>query len=102
MQVIKVGRDLDALGDVAVVLVLGTGDGIGLAEALGLLEGFVRPDSGIEVSRLLLEEVHRDIEEFEAGAAAEEEHFVPFGNIEELLPESPAFVHCGFPLFGAV
>ena len=102
MQVIKVGRDLVALGNVAVVAVLGAGDCVGLAYALGFLECLVRPHAGVEVCRLLLKVVHRHVKESEACAAAEEHHLVVVGNVEEFLPESAAFVHDRVPLLGAV
>ena len=102
VEIVYVGRDLVSLGDVGVVLVLGTCEGVGLADALGLLEGLVGPYARIEVSGLLLKEVHGHVEEFEAGAAAEEYDLVGIGNIEKFLPEGTALVHRGLPLLGAV
>ena len=102
MEIVEVGRDFVTLRDVGVVLVLGAGDGVGFTDALGLLEGLVCPDAGIQVGRLVLEIVHGDIQELEAGAAAEEDDFVRIRDVEEFLPECAALVHGLFPFFGAV
>ena len=102
MQVVDVGRDLVTLRDVGVVLVLGAGDGIGLTDALGLLERLVGPYAGIEVGSLVLQVVHGYIEELEAGAAAEEDDLMGVRNIEKFLPECAALVHGLFPFFRTV
>jgi len=102
VEVIQVGRNIESLGDIGVVLVLGAGDGVGVAEALGLLEGLAGPNAGVQVGGLLLQEVHRDIEELEGGAAAEEDDLVRIGNMEELLPQGAALIHHGVPLLRAV
>ena len=102
MQIVKVGRDLESLRDIGVVLVLGAGDGVGVADALGLLEGLVGPDARIQVGGLLLQVVHRHIEELQGGAAAQEDDFVGVGDMEKFLPEGAGPVHHGIPLLGAV
>jgi hypothetical protein len=102
MEIVQVGGNLEALGDIAVILILGAGYGVSLAETLGLLEGLMGPYAGIKVCGLLLEEVHCYIEELEACTASEEKDFVSFRDMEELLPEGPAFIHRGFPFLGTV
>ena len=88
--------------DIGIVLIRGAGDRIGFAVGLGLLEGLLGPDAGLQVRSLLLEEVHRHIEKLQRGAAAEEDDFIIIRNREQLLPERAAFVHYGIPLFGTV
>ncbi len=102
MQIVKVGRDLESLRDIGVVLVLGAGDGVGVADALGLLEGLVGPDARVQVGGLLLQVVHRHIEELQGGAAAQEDDLMGVGNMEKFLPEGAGPVHHGIPLLGAV
>ena len=102
VEIVQVGRDFESLGDVGVVLVLGAGDGIGLADALGLYEGFVGPDAGVQIGGLLLQVVHGYIEELQGGTAAEEHDFVGVRNVEKFLPQGAAFIHHGVPLLGAV
>ena len=102
VQVIEVCGNLKALGNVAVVLVLGAGDGVGIADALGLHESLVGPYAGIQVGGLLLQIVHGHIEELQGGAAAQEYNLVGVRNVEEFLPQGTAFVHDGVPLLGTV
>jgi len=46
--------------------------------------------------------VHRGHGELEAGAAAQEEHVIPFGHLKQLLDQSLGLVHDGHELLGAV
>ena len=102
VEVVEVRGNLESLRDIGVVLVLGAGDGIGVPDALGFLEGLAGPHAGVQVGGLLLQEVHRDIEELEGGAAAEEDDLVRVGNMEEFLPQGAALIHHGVPLLRAV
>ena len=60
------------------------------------------PYACVQVSGLLLQEVHRYIEESHTGAAAQEYYLIIVGYIKQLFPESAAFVHHSIPLLGAV
>ena len=102
VEVVQIGRNLKALGDIAVVLVLGAGDGIGFADSLGLHQGLVGPDAGIQVGGLLLQVIHGHIKELKGGASAQEHHLVGVRNVQEFFPQGAALVHHGIPLFGAV
>ena len=102
MQVVKIRGDFESLGDIAVVLVLGAGDCIGIAQALGLLEGLVRPHAGIEICSFFLKVVHCYIQELHAGSAAEEHGFIFIGNVQDLAPKGTGLIHGLFPLLGAV
>ena len=102
VEIIQVCGDFVALGDVAVVTVLGACYCVCISEPLGLLEGLVCPYAGIKICGFLLQEVHCHIEETEACAASKEDDLVVVGNIEDLFPKSPGFFHGCFPLLGAV
>ena len=102
VEVVEVGRDLIAFRDVAVGLVGRGGDADGIADALGFLERLLGPDTRLQVAGLVLEEVHRHIEELERSAAAEEDHFIVVGNVEELFPECAALVHRLLPFLRTV
>ena len=102
MEVVEVRGNLISLRNIGIIPVLRTGDGIGLADTLGLFQGLVGPDAGIEIGGLLLEVVHRNIEELEGGAAAEEDDFVGIRDIEKFPPEGTALVHCFIPFLSAV
>ncbi len=102
VEVVQVCRDFESLGNIGVILVLGAGDGIGLANSLGLYEGLVRPDAGVQIGGFLLQVIHGHIQELQGCAAAQEHHLMGVRNMEELLPQGAALVHDGIPLFGAV
>ena len=102
MEIVQILRDLIALRDIVVILVSGAGHGKSLAETLGLLEGFLGPDTGLEITGLVLQEIHGNIKELEAGAAAQEDDLVAFGNVQDLFPERATFVHRFIPALGAV
>ena len=102
VEVVEVFRDLVALRDVAVGLVGRGSDADRVADALGFLERLLGPDTRLQVARLVLEEVHRDIEELERCAAAQEDHLVVVGDVEELLPECAALIHGLLPFLRTV
>ena len=97
MEIIQVCRDLEALRDISIVLILGTGDRIRLTEALGLLERLAGPDARIKIGGLVLQEIHRHIEELKAGAASKEDDFVAFGNVQQFAPKGAALIHHALP-----
>ena len=102
VQVVQVCGDLEALGNIGIVLVLGAGDGIGLANTLGLYEGLVGPYAGVQVGRFLLQVIHGHVQELQRCAAAQEHDLVRVRDVEEFLPQGAALVHYGIPLLGAV
>ncbi len=102
VEVVQVCGNLKSLGNIAVVLVLGAGDGIGLSDALGLYEGLVSPYTGVQISGLLLQIIHGHIEELQGSTASQEHDLVGFRDVQEFLPQGAAFIHNGVPLLGAV
>ena len=102
VEIVKVRRNLIALRDIGIVLVRGARHGKGVAQALGFLEGLLGPDAGLQVTRLVLQEVHGSHQELQAGAAAQEDDFIALRDTEELLPECTALVHRFVPALGAV
>ena len=102
VEVVGVGGDGVALGDVGVGLVLAVGDDVDGAEEFGFLGGLFGPDAGLEVGGFLVEEVGGDGHELGAGAATEEEDLVFGGDAEEVAPELAGVGHEFLPAGGAV
>ena len=102
-----VGRDVEVIGILRNLIA--AGDGVGglahhlyLAETLCLFDGFLRPYTRVQVCRFLLEEVIRNHAELQACAAAQEEHAVALGNVEQLFEECFCFVHYGLEILRTV
>ena len=102
MEIVEVGRDGEAFGNVGEIAVLGRRDDLDLAVTPGLLDGFLGPDARIDIAGLLAEEVGGDLVEKGAGAAAQVENLVVVGDGEQLAEElvasaitsSKSFVRC--------
>ena len=102
MEIVQICGNLKSLGNIAVVLVLGAGNGISLSDALGLYQGLVGPNAGVQVGGLLLQIIHGHIEELQGSTASQEHDLVGFRDVQEFLPQGAAFIHNGVPLLGAV
>ena len=102
VQVVQIGGDVEAFGDVGEIPVLGRGDDFGPAVTLGLLDRLLRPDAGIDVSRLGIEEIGGHLEEVGAGAAADEDDLVVIGNIEQFAQQRIRLSHHLVELLRAV
>ena len=102
MQVVQIGGDVEAFGDVGEIPVLGRGDDFGPAVTLGLLNRLLRPDAGIDVPRLGVEEIGGHLEEVGAGAAADEDDLVVIGNIEQFAQQRIRLSHHLVELLRAV
>ena len=102
MEIVDVRRNLVSLRNVRVVLVGRACESVSLADSLGLLEGFLRPDTCLKIGGLLLKVVHSHIEELQRRTASEEHDLVCLGNIQKLSPECAALVHSRVPLLCAV
>jgi len=63
VEIVEVGRDGEAFGNVGEIAVLGRSDDLDLAVTPGLLDGFLGPDARIDIAGLLAEEVGGDLVE---------------------------------------
>ena len=102
VEIVRILRDFVALRNVVVGLVGGRSHADGVAQAFGLFEGLLCPDTGLEVSRLGFEQVHRNHQELEGCTAAEEEDLIILGDVEQFAPEGTGLRHDGVPFLGAV
>ena len=102
VEVIHVRRDGISFRDIGIILVFRAGKGIRLTQALGLFEGLVSPHTGIKVGGFVLQEIHGHIEELHGCAAAEEDHLMRVGDVQQLFPQGTAFIHHFAPLRAAV
>ena len=102
VEVVGVSRNGPSLGDVGVSGV-GAGSHLdGLAEVLGLGHSLLGPYAGVQIGSLLLEEVVGHHAELQRGTAAEEDHTVTLGDVEQLLEQGYCFVHYGLEVLGTM
>ena len=102
VEIVGIGGDFILLRDEGVVGIGRRGYLYDFAEELGLLQGLLGPNAGVEVGGFLLQEVVRNHAELQAGAATHEEHGVTLGDVEQFLEKGLGFVHHSLKLFGAV
>ena len=102
MEVVHVAGYCVIAGDVIVVFIFGRSNNVDVAEEFGFFDSFVGPYAGVEVSCFFSKEVHRNHGELEACAAAQEEHTVTLGDVEEFFEECSGLVYYGLELFAAV
>ena len=102
VHVISVLRNLVVRGDERVVLVRATGHFHCFAEALGLFECFLGPNTCVQVCSLLLQQIIGQHAELQACAAAKENDAVALRNAQQLFHQCFGFVHYGLEILGSV
>ena len=102
MEIVEVCGYFVTLWNIVEYSLRGRSYSICVSKTFSLLEGFLCPYSSLEISCLVLKEVHCDIEETHACSSTEEQDFIIFRNVQEFSPECAALVHYSFPLFCAV
>ena len=89
-------------GNICVVVGFRRTNNFDFAEEFGFFDGFVGPCAGVEICCLGFQQVEGGHAELEACAAAEEEHAVAFGHVQQLFDQSLSLVHNGNKFFAAV
>ena len=98
MEIIRIFRDDVSFRDIAVCLVSRRCHSVCISNAFCLFQRLLRPDTGLKIRSLLLEEVHSHIEELHACTASEEKDLMRVRYIEKLSPQRAAFIHDLAPL----
>ena len=102
-----IGRDMEIVGILRDLVVRRDGIRAGryfncLTEALGFLQRFLAPYTGVEVRSLLLKQVKRNHAELQTCTAAEEQYAVTFRHIQQLLHQCLCLVHDRLEILRAV
>ena len=102
VEVVHIVGDDEALRNIVIGSVSRRSHLYHLSELLGLLDGFLGPDAGVQVGSLLVQEVHGSHAELQAGTAAQEQHAVALGHAQNLLEQSLSLVNHSLKILVAV